>query len=237
MSDKLVDAMTKNVWLGFFLLGGVLMLGAFAEKAGPVTFSSSSFRWVLAPVGVVLIGVALWLLLRYRREMGVLGEGAFWKKAFEGLPPAFVKEYSDVAFREKHIFDNEALRAIQGVFEEGDTQDTRLERVRIDHARGDRLSVGGSSRQIESCDLAGGRAPRAIYTAKKGFDHEGRRFIVGWYLPVDLDKQEREAEDIKLKSVCGLPVFQLTLARDGADALDVAVGESVKTNLVTGMSY
>ena len=100
--------------------------------------------------------------------------------------------------------------------------------IKRDHFRGDELAVAaGFSRQIESSDTYGMNARRQIITFKRTIEYDTRTYIVGWYVPVDLPDDLRDADELWIRSLGQMPLFRVIPTEpQSEDGIAVKLGES-----------
>jgi hypothetical protein len=101
--------------------------------------------------------------------------------------------------------------------------------IQADHARGDDRALREQwSVQLELPDsyVRGRLFP--ILTYKTRFEHKGRTYIVGWYVPVELSSLDDDTTSLCLREEIGQILFRLARAKDG-EGSQVAVGEALRT--------
>jgi hypothetical protein len=158
---------------------------------------------------------------------GPLGDPEFWKKVFDVMPPAFLKEYPN----EGNLADNEPFRVIQGVQprELDDSSEFHM-LINADHRQGDKIAgTNGASAFLEFSDHHPTRHPQLIMTFKYRVEHEGKTYIAGWYLPVALGAAIPTTEKIEVAKRGEQVVFQVPPAvadYDGAFVMNV--GKAVR---------
>jgi hypothetical protein len=200
-------------------------------------------------LGVVLAGLKVpiaagWALVGFGALMFVLTRGfvqrrvpwrvsskvdvhdPFWVKVFDSLPPAFIKEYP----HDRHIVDNSALRVFQGEKPSEILEDDQA-RITKDHEAGDtKTATKGASVQLELSDAFPGKHPRPILTFKKRVKHDGRTFIVGWYVPVELPSEPSlRKQELDLRECGGQVLFgRLQETTDDPHPFVIDVGQSIR---------
>jgi hypothetical protein len=140
----------------------------------------------------------VWLFVRRRsahlRWPGAFPEGVsevifdpefLLKVIIQGMPPAFVKQYGEGSHGE-HILQSQALVAVQQDPAYAPISGLRRRKIVRDHRQGDKLAMGqGTCHQLELADTLLEDRERVILTTKAPIEHRGRRYVVGWYVPVD----------------------------------------------------
>jgi hypothetical protein len=150
---------------------------------------------------------------------------AFWRKVFDVLPPAFIKEFPDP----ENVSANASLEAFQGEIQSNVSDDAQRALIKGDHMRGDkRAATHGESLQLELCDASTIRTPKRILTYKKRVDYSGRIFIVGWCAPVEMPDANVDGDVIFVREFGGQPVFEVAPPVDEEHTLNVGVGASVQ---------
>jgi hypothetical protein len=137
------------------------------------------------------------------------------------MPPAFIKALPS----RQHILVSDALSDLQRT---GSTPGAkRLRQIRGDHKYGD--DKARSERewlQLEYCDTWSAGDPRLILTRKTLITYADQNYIVGWYVPVNVESALSD-ETISLRRDGQHVVFDLAEATAGP-RLTVGVGNAVR---------
>jgi hypothetical protein len=148
------------------------------------------------------------------------------------MPPAFVKRVDnydgpDSDFVANDIFFSEAFDRIQeAVTEANKNYADELDVLAANYRDGDRAVLKhGRSRQLELPPTVGWRRI-PILTVKTRFEHKGRLYIAGWYLPVDVGDIASQST-VWLREAYDLPYLRLLGATDETSGLPVQVGQAL----------
>ena len=198
------------------------------EEARPKIVRTIWGFMVLAGV-LAVVGVASELIHRSgERENvpeSVLDDAAFWRAVYDSLPPSFIKRYAPNE-EHLHLTDNHRLRRFQGADGPGSV-DPEIERlIKEDHERGDLQAYQtGLSFQLEYSDPGPGRSPQPIFTRKMRVDYGEEQYIVGMYVPVEIEMAMAPSFCMKVNST--LPMLGLTLGGQTDQCVEVKVGEAL----------
>lgn len=188
------------------LAGLVLILGGAVEtlKFPSVEISFRGYREVLLFVGLGLCVPSLVapVVGAFRRQ-GVLERpyplppeannvDFMFHVFYDAMPPAFVKSVDSVGTDDGRVAAHDIMYSQAFQFVQGEIRNTGLaldeesKKVMNDFSYGDTEAYRhGQSYQLEVPPIVEpGRLP--ILTVKRSFEHGGRHYIAGWYLPVDL---------------------------------------------------
>jgi hypothetical protein len=152
-------------------------------------------------------------------------DAVFLMRVFQSMPPAFVKRQEGDDFED--VMFNRAFTRFQ---ESSDTHpvetNERLNTIRVDHRRGDQIALNeGSSIQVEyPTSVVRGRL-RTILTFKRSFEHNGRQYIAGWYVPIDATDLSG-SESVCLREEVDQVVFEVVETAEGS-GIHVQVGEAI----------
>ena len=163
------------------IVGGSLQLGNITLPA----IASPPRQIIIGVIGAVLILSSFVSVESAGRlsKAGVLAQPEFWLQVFEAMPPAFIKEFPE----DTHVADNQALRTFQGNKAGSPLDATEfLTLINSDHRKGDSIAATtGTSVQLEFSDQFSTRYPQLILTFKTRIEFGDRKFIVGWYVPIE----------------------------------------------------
>jgi hypothetical protein len=230
-------------------MGFVLTLVAFTNVHDYSLHKHPSY--ILAGIGGVLLVFGIILQfgqgrIRARQEFSdpVFYDALFWHELFKVMPPAFVKEVKtkesgkaknsgkkvDTKLGEefKQIARNEAFKNFQGDERPGSVGDKDRKLITGDHDRGDELaSKQGESLFLELSDSYGMNPAYAIVTRKTAIEHHGRKFIVGWFVPVKLPETLDDGEVYHAKATGHQVTFGLLDAPSG-EAKNMKIGRAAR---------
>jgi len=237
-----VAAVGKSPPVAFVAVGLLVVLAGTVTRIGPLEFASRGSVTVLLGVGGVLMAVGIVWYVLARREL--ISHDAIVTRGDDGeplaglpsvtydarflldllyyaMPPAFVKELHlnpddpSKIQSSHHIIRNAAFLNIQ--------RDSELLPAKVrtparkDYNEADERALEeGRSWQLEVADrLAGDRKPVTILTTKTMMRREGKVYIVGWYIPIELEsKLELAGDDVCLNSYAHQPIFHPVLSGD-----------------------
>jgi hypothetical protein len=109
----------------------------------------------------------------------------------------------------------------------------RYTKIWMDHREGDRLAEKSDrSIQVEYPGFAYENGElRPILTFKTKIDHGPNSYIVGWYVPIDLEGVPPDADRLQLDHEVDQIKFRLVLAEDKQKGMTAQLGEAVKDSL------
>jgi hypothetical protein len=150
---------------------------------------------------------------------------------YRAMPPAFVKRIDgydrDAGTVSSHdIMYSKAFDRFQGPNDLIPHTATVKDQVAQDHDDGDKRALdSGKSYQIEYPPNY--RLP--ILTMKVAFTHKKKRYIAGWYIPVDIGSVSKEQNSASLKVVRDQAKMRPLIARPGVDDyIDAAIGRALR---------
>lgn len=236
--------LAKNPALG---IGAVMVILAFIESGG-ASFSPTTHPSY--PLGIFGAAVFTFGLIHSLREGPILEsnprfkdavfyDATFWHKLFDTMPPAFVKEVGgengeegeDALAVNKQIAENAALQRFQGSVMPGRPEDDDREIIVRDHRRGDAEAVNaGQSLYLESSDTYGINPSRQILTLKTPIEHGDKKFVVGWFVAVEIPGTLGASKTHRALETGGQVTFGLTTAADG-DGIRINIGEAPRLAL------
>jgi hypothetical protein len=236
--------LAKNPAIG---IGAVMVILAFVESRG-ISFSPTTHPSY--PLGIFGALVFTFGLIHSLREGPILEtdprfkdttfyDSSFWHKLFDAMPPAFVKEVGGDNGEEdegglptnKQIAENAALQRFQGPVMPGRPEDEDREIIVADHQRGDAEAVGtGQSRYLESSDTYGINPARQILTLKTPIEHGGKKYVVGWFVAVELPETLGADQTHWARETGGQVTFGLT-TESGGDGIRISIGEAPRLAL------
>lgn len=220
-------------------IGALLLVLAFVKTSGSSFSPTAHPSYPLGVVGAGLLALGAFLELDERRIRArdrtqrfsepVLYDAPFWHKVFDAMPPAFVKAVSaDEPHAIDHIAENASLERFQGSSRPGTDTDEERNLIRADHRRGDEEALsGGKSLFIESSDTYGISPTRQIVTIKTSVKYGGQRFVVGWFVPVELPQTLGKSETYCAKETGQQVTFGLLNAPD-SEGIRLTIGEAAQ---------
>ena len=154
----------------------------------------------------------------------------------KGMPPMFIKEVTDES-SSQHLLQSDALAQLQAlndaisVRSEEARDDARRRAIKSDHRQGDERALKlGRSRQLEFLDALAGDPLRAVLTTKTRLEHDGRKFVVGWSIPVGLPDGP-VGGTICLSEDSGVVRHRLIRAEPDTGCVEIEVASSVQKRL------
>lgn len=225
------------------VFGLALVFVSLVERAGPYEFESAEELWITRGVGIAfVVAGAAWTRRADRRRAleavppelrndlpAVAFDPEFLLKVFvTGMPPAFVKEYTEQASG-PNFLESDALVALQKHASAVPLKDSGCRRavIKEDHRTGDvNAADNGQSRQLEVTDTLRGDEPHVILTTKRCIEHRGKTYIVGWAVPVGL-RTVPTSSTMWVKEDFNEPLFRVTQAPLGT-GLSIDVGRGVR---------
>lgn len=194
------------------IVGGSLQLGNVTLPA----IASPPRQIIIGVIGAVLILSSFVSVESAGRASkgGVLAQPDFWLQVFEAMPPAFIKEFPT----DTHVADNQALRTFQGNKAGSPVDATALHAlINSDHRQGDSIAAtAGTSVQLELSDQFSTRYPQLILTFKTRIEFGGRKYIAGWYVPIESSSAFNGKEVAEVKKRGEQILFQVS-ASDRAE--------------------
>jgi hypothetical protein len=168
--------------------------------------------------------------LAQRELPAIARDPVFLLKVFvDAMPPAFVKEL-DRDNPAPDLFWSNALIKSQALTARV-AQDETLQRIQRDHLAGDRTADDNTeSIQVELPNAVVHGKLRPIVTFKRVIEHDGKKYVVGWYVPVEREGVAANAEEICLRQEADQVLFRLAPAKDG-DGIKVPIGEAIREAL------
>jgi hypothetical protein len=217
----------------------VVLAGTFTQICPLQIGARGSVTVLLSVGGLLILMAAIWLFL-VRRTLThhpaivdrdddgnltgppqVAVDATFLLDLFyQAMPPAFVMELDLEPTDPKkirstrHIIRNAAFLDVQ---RDSEFLPASLRnRARRDYNEADERALnGGRSWQLEVADhLADDHEPRSILTTKTIMRRDGKSYIVGWYVPVELHPPPK-ASEMLLKRETRQVVFRPVPARTG----------------------
>jgi hypothetical protein len=159
-----------------------------------------------------------------------------FKAIVKGMPPMFIKEVTDES-SSQHLLQSDALAQLQSLNDEipvptEEARDNARRRaIKSDHRQGDERALArGRSRQLEFLDALAGEPLRAVLTTKTRLEHDGRKFVVGWSIPVGLPDGP-VGETICLSEDSGVVRHRLIPVEHDNESVEVDVASSVQERL------
>jgi hypothetical protein len=183
---RTIQRLFDHRWLSVLFVAGLACVGFAIVGGGSVweveipALGSTLERVMLAVFGLLLVAGAV-ALAHHSEEAtpDVRADAEFWRKVFDAMPPAFVKEFPQDA----HLADNAAFAEFQ-VHKHDPSETDELGRLICEeHQAGDRRAAKQGV-QFELSDRAPTGGPQPILTFKRRIEHDGRTFIVGWYVSI-----------------------------------------------------
>jgi hypothetical protein len=239
-----VAQVAKTPWAALVGVGLVLLLAAFVKNIGGLKLETQGSQVFAFGTAVALIAVGLGgPRLDDRRAKkrlqsvadrplpAIATDPTFLLKLFlEAMPPAFVKELDMLQPAPDLMQSNALVRAQQS--SDRVPHDETLKQIRMDHLAGDKLAAENGASVLLELPAAVIRGKlRPIVTFKTLIEYGGKRYIAGWFVPV-----EREGISAAEKTVClrqdAPGQMRFALARDESeDGLTVPVGKAVRASL------
>jgi hypothetical protein len=241
VAERFLDLAKANP---FFWVGAAFVALAFIQSAGTSGIDTRSPHGLLLGPGLVLLaGGSAQMLRTARRQVkdrfsdAVCYDAAFWHEVFDVLPPTFIKTCTEDSThsedsihrleRADHIAENRPFEVAENPHRPGNVTDEMRQVIKADHVEGDRLAFAHqSSRMIESHDTYGLNPVRQILTSKKRIDYGGRKFIVGWYVPLELPDNGLAGDKHEVRELGGQIVYGLVAPRDDEESVTIHVGKS-----------
>jgi hypothetical protein len=224
-SQRRWAAIAGITFIAAVVLGGSLQLG-------DVTLPSiiSPARQIAVGIFGALLILSSFLIVEHAgpgRKPGILGDPDFWRKVFDAMPPAFIKEYPADA----HLADNQPFRTLQGDKpREGDDSTELHALINADHRQGDRTAFkNGASVQLELSDRVPTKNPQLILTFKRRIEHDGRTLIAGWFVPIDSLGVLCNSETVEFRNRGEQVLFRLPASPTAGESVFLAdVGKAVR---------
>jgi hypothetical protein len=245
-----LNAVKRGPYAAILTVGLLILLAAFIRKIGSIEVAvADGSQQLMLGVGIALLAVALVApgVGAVRRQRMVIGGYTLPSEASDvdfmfnmfylAMPPAFVKRIDDYdhdagTFSSHDIMYSKAFDRFQGPNNLVRHTDTVKDQVAQDHHDGDKRALEkGRSYQIEYPPNY--RLP--ILTMKLAFTHKNRRYIAGWYIPIDAGSVSTEKNSAFLKVVRDQAKMRPSIARQGVeDYIDAAIGHALRPT--TGQS-
>ena len=246
-----LNALRARPTIGLLAVGlAVILAGSYATIELPhVNLTSRGSQQLLLLVGgalclPALIAPALGamrrekvLLTPYRLPPEANNVDFVFTMFYNAMPPAFVKRVTnydgpDSNFDSSDIFFSKAFDHIQkAVVEANINFSDELAVLSKDYREGDRAVLrDGQSCQLELPPTVG-RRRLPILTVKTHFVHNGRHYIAGWYLPVDLGEVHLQPE-VWLKEAYAQPLLRLLPETSTTSGVQVRVGNALTSGTV-----
>lgn len=226
-------------------LGLLLVLASLVSRVGSLEFVTTGSQFLALGVGLALLAVGLVVpavsARSMNRQLSNLGAGMqpseaqdaeFLLKAFYlAMPPAFIKrvELDGPTPRAVDILYSRELDRFQRSRQTTTVSEgTGPSLIQADHADGDARALQEQwSVQLELPDsyVRGRLFP--ILTYKTRFEHKGRTYIAGWYVPVELGPLDDDTTSVWLREEIGQILFRLATAKDG-EGSQVVVGQALR---------
>lgn len=230
---RTIQRLFEHRWLSVLFVAGLACVGFAIVGGGSVweveipALGSTLERVLLAVFGLLLLAGAVALAHDSEQAIpDVRGDPEFWRKVFDAMPPAFVKEFPHDA----HLADNAAFAEFQIRKHDPGEADELDRLICEEHQAGDRRAAKqGASVQFELSDRAATGKPQPILTFKRRIEHGGRTFIVGWYVSVGLP-DELPGETMLLRKRRGGVLFGYPVAAPPGDddPFTIDVGEAAR---------
>lgn len=238
--SKWAQEVRKGPGAAVLAAGLLVIVVAFVGQIGPIRIVARAGSAPTAVFGLAMCAAGIWLTLRTANAIKgdfdpVVLDPAFMIRVFqEGMPPAFIKRVPDDGQIPEsgleHILESAALIDVQDETRGLSSDDPRFKEIRADHIVGDRAAV--NERRSASLELATFLAiddEIPILTFKTRIEHKGARYIVGWYIPIDLDSWPTDDRINLKKKVGALPKFRLAIEGSKEERCLVRVGEAFKS--------
>lgn len=219
-------AMAGITFIAAVIIGGSLQLGDITLP----TIASTPRQIAVGILGGILV-LSSFVIVESARlgpKPGSLGDPNLWLKVFDAMPPAFIKEYPVDA----HLTDNQPLRIFQGEKPSDSDETSELQTlINADHRHGDRIAfTNGTSVQLELSDRVPTKYPQLILTFKRRIEHDGRSFIVGWYIPIDRPDGLFNSTNAEFRNRGEQILFRLPASSNvREDSFVVDVGKAVRS--------
>jgi hypothetical protein len=238
---KLAQEVNKEPGAAVIAVGLIVVLAAFVSKIGSIEIVGRASTLPTAAVGLVMIGVGYRWHRRATNEIQgdydpIVLDRTFMLKVFqEAMPPAFIKrEPPDGQIPEtglKHIFESQALREVEDATDDISSSSPRFKQIVADHIAGDKAALAQHrSYSLEFASYLASGQETPILTFKTRIQHEGSRYIVGWYIPVQLDKYPDGDSLLLEEETRRLIKFRLARAQ-GKGGCKVKVGDAFKSGV------
>ena len=129
---------------------------------------------------------------------------------------------SSTAFKQFSL-ENE----MQDITQDITKSDPRYKEVIADHIAGDRAALAEHrSYYLELAPRLAGSHARPIFTFKTRVTYRGRHYVIGWYVPIHLDRWPDE-DELRLMDEGRLIKFRI--AKAPGKGRDVHVGGAIKS--------
>jgi len=220
--------------------GLLVLIVAFVGKIGSIEIVGRAGPVPTAAFALIMCGLGIWLTFRTSNTIRgdydpVVLDPAFMLRAFQdGMPPAFIKRVpKDGPIPEsglEHILESSALIDVQDETKGLKSDDPRFRQITADHIAGDEAALDRHrSAFLELASFLATDEEIPILTFKTRIEHQGTRYIVGWYVPIDLESWP-SADRINLKKQVGsLPKFRLAKEHSKGDRYMVHIGEAIRS--------
>jgi hypothetical protein len=238
-----IAQVAKSPAAAVLAIGLLLVLVALVRDLGGFHLETRGSQYLTLATGLVLsFGGFGWPILAGRATQkrlesvadtqlpAVARDPAFLLKVLmEAMPPAFVKEL-DRNKPGRDLLQTTALVRTQQSSTRV-SRDETLKQIKVDHMMGDRVAADNeASVQLELPDAVVHGKMRPIVTFKKLIEHKGKRYVAGWYVPVERAGISADDDEICLREEACQVLFRLAPAKAG-EGMTIPVGKAIREAL------
>jgi hypothetical protein len=225
-------------------VGLVLVIVALVRDVGGVHLETTGSQYLTLGIALGLCAVGLVWPVVYGRKIqrrlesladsqlpAVARDPAFLLKVLvDAMPPAFVKELNRSKPAPDLVWTTALARAQEASSRV--SRDETLHRIQLDHLAGDRTADdNGASIQIELPNALVHGKLRPIVTFKRLIEHNGKKYVVGWYVPVEREGLSPDDDHLVLHEEACQVLFRLAPAPGKDGGITVPVGEAIRDAL------